>query len=58
LLAAPVDGVAEVFAAGQGGLLDVSLHPRFSENRLIYFSYAHGSAKMNHTRVAVAKFEW
>jgi glucose/arabinose dehydrogenase len=57
LVAAPIDGVPEVFAAGQGGLLDVSLHPRFSENRLIYFSYAHGSAKTNHTRVAVAEFD-
>jgi glucose/arabinose dehydrogenase len=57
LVAAPVDGVPEVFAAGQGGLLDVSLHPRFSENRLIYFSYAYGSAKTNHTRVAVAEFD-
>jgi glucose/arabinose dehydrogenase len=57
LVAAPVDGVPDVFAAGQGGLLDVSLHPRFSENRRIYFSYAHGSAKTNHTRVAVAEFD-
>jgi glucose/arabinose dehydrogenase len=57
LVAAPVAGVTEVFAAGQGGLLDVSLHPRFSENRRIYFSYAHGSAKTNHTRVAVAEFD-
>jgi glucose/arabinose dehydrogenase len=56
LLAAPVDGVPEVFSAGQGGLLDVSLHPRFSENRRIYFTYAHGSATSNHTRVAAATF--
>jgi glucose/arabinose dehydrogenase len=32
------------------------LHPRFSENRRIYFSYAHGSTRANHTRVAAAKF--
>jgi glucose/arabinose dehydrogenase len=57
LVAAPVDGVPDVFAAGQGGLLDISLHPRFSENSRIYFSYAHGSAKTNHTRVAVAEFD-
>jgi len=56
LVPAPVDGVPEVFAAGQGGLLDVRLHPRFSENRRVYFSYAHGSARANHTRVAAAKF--
>jgi len=57
LVAAPVVGVTDVFAAGQGGLLDVSLHPRFSENRRIYFSYTHGSAKTNHTRVAAAEFD-
>jgi glucose/arabinose dehydrogenase len=56
LVPAPVEGVPEVFAAGQGGLLDVRLHPRFSENRRIYFSYAHGSARANHTRVAAARF--
>jgi glucose/arabinose dehydrogenase len=56
LLAAPVDGVPDVFSAGQGGLLDVGLHPRFSENRRIYFTYAHGSAAANHTRVAAAAF--
>jgi glucose/arabinose dehydrogenase len=33
-------GVPEVFARGQGGLLDVVLDPRFSENRLVYLSYA------------------
>jgi len=56
LLDAPVGGIPKVFATGQGGLLDVRLHPRFSENRRIYFSYAHGSAKANHTRVAAAEF--
>ena len=37
---APVSGVPEVAAAGQGGLLDVLPHPRFRENRLVYLSYA------------------
>jgi hypothetical protein len=54
LVDAPVDGVPEVFAAGQGGLLDVGLHPRFSENRRVYFSYADGTTNANHTRVAAA----
>jgi glucose/arabinose dehydrogenase len=55
LLATPVDGVPDVFAAGQGGLLDISIHPRFSENSLIYFSYSHGNSKANHTRVVTAR---
>jgi glucose/arabinose dehydrogenase len=51
-----VAGVSEVFAAGQGGLLDISLHPRFKENRKVYFTYAHGTSKENRTRVSTAIF--
>ena len=36
----PVAGVPEVWADGQGGLLDVALHPGFAENALVYLSYA------------------
>ncbi len=36
----PVAGVPQVYASGQGGLLDVVTHPRFDENRLVYLSYA------------------
>lgn len=36
----PISGVPEVAAVGQGGLLDVVLHPRFRDNRLVYLSYA------------------
>lgn len=39
-LSPPLSGVPEVFAQGQGGLLDVALDPDFSENRLVYLSYA------------------
>ena len=35
-----VKGVPKVVARGQGGLLDVALHPRFAQNALIYLSYA------------------
>lgn len=35
-----IDGVPEVLAEGQGGLLDITLHPDFVNNRLIYFSYS------------------
>jgi glucose/arabinose dehydrogenase len=36
----PVDGIPEVSSEGQGGLGDVVLHPRFTQNRLVYFSYS------------------
>jgi len=35
----PVAGVPQVQAQGLGGLMDLALHPRFSENQLIYFTY-------------------
>lgn len=35
-----IAGVPEVAARGQGGLLDVAVHPDFAENSLIYLSYA------------------
>jgi len=37
----PLGGVPTAFARGQGGLLDVVLHPDFAENRLVYLSYAY-----------------
>jgi glucose/arabinose dehydrogenase len=37
----PLAGVPTAFARGQGGLLDVELHPDFAGNRLVYLSYAY-----------------
>jgi aldose sugar dehydrogenase len=37
-----VGGVPDVDYGGQGGLGDVALHPKFSENRAIYLSFAEG----------------
>ncbi len=48
----PIAGVPEVFAQGQGGLLDLALHPRFAENGLIYFTLALGTADANRTALA------
>ena len=39
-LSPPVRGVPQVFARGQGGLLDVALDRNFAQNRTIYFSFA------------------
>jgi aldose sugar dehydrogenase len=36
----PIEGLPEVEVHGQGGLMDVALHPRFPENGLVYLSYA------------------
>lgn len=40
LLEDPVAGIPEVFAEGQGGLLDVVPHPDYADNGWIYLSYA------------------
>lgn len=56
LMDAAVSGVPEVAVAGQGGLLDVILHPRFSENRLLFLSYAHQTREGKTTRVARAEY--
>ncbi|MCX2837778.1 PQQ-dependent sugar dehydrogenase [Salinimicrobium sp. MT39] len=39
-LSEPLMGTPEVFAQGQGGMLDVALHPNFQENQYIYLSFA------------------
>ena len=57
LLMAPVPGVPEVFAEGQGGLFDVLPHPEFASNRLLYLSYAKPNAEGSTTMVVRAKFE-
>ncbi|MGE0362406.1 MAG: PQQ-dependent sugar dehydrogenase [Vicinamibacterales bacterium] len=35
----PLAGVPRVRTDGNGGLMDIALHPRFAENRLVYFTY-------------------
>jgi aldose sugar dehydrogenase len=36
----PVPGLPPIRVGGQGGLLDVVLHPEFESNRLLYLSYS------------------
>src|SRR5262245_18983785 len=36
---APIAGVPRVRTDGNGGLMDIALHPRFAENRLVYLTY-------------------
>lgn len=47
----PISGLPEIFVSGQGGLLDVSLHPDFVENRLVYLAYSSGDDDANRTTV-------
>ena len=52
-LSMPIAGIPRVRDAGQGGLMDVTLHPDFGENRLVYISYTEpGADGANTTAVA------
>jgi glucose/arabinose dehydrogenase len=49
--AAPVAGLPRVHSAGQGGLLDIVLHPKFAQNQWVYLSYSGGDASGASTEV-------
>jgi aldose sugar dehydrogenase len=53
----PVDGLPGILTGGQGGLLDVALHPDFENNQFVYFSYASGNEEANRTTVGRAIFD-
>ncbi|MDO6518317.1 PQQ-dependent sugar dehydrogenase [Zobellia uliginosa] len=52
-----IKNVPEVYARGQGGLLDIELHPDFKNNGWIYISYAsqEGEGKGGHTALMRCK---
>ncbi len=43
-LSAPIAGVPQVWANGEGGLLDVALAPDFAQSRRVWLSYAESDA--------------
>jgi glucose/arabinose dehydrogenase len=53
-LGAPLAGVPEVVARGQGGLLDVVLDSGFARNRTLYFCFSEPGAGGNGTALARA----
>lgn len=53
-LSEPLAGLPDIEVAGQGGLLDVILHPDFANNQQIYFSYNEPSSDGSSTAVATA----
>ncbi len=52
-----ISGVPRVYASGQGGLLEVALHPKFAENRVVYLSYAEPGDDGAGTALARARLE-
>ena len=55
----PIEGVPDVLAEGQGGLLDVVPHPDFETNQWLYLSYSKpiGDGTEGTTAVARGRFE-
>ena len=58
LVAEPITGVPEVRYLGQGGLLDVVLHPEFETNRLVYLSFSKPNADGSQGTTAVVRGEF
>jgi glucose/arabinose dehydrogenase len=54
-----ISGTPEVNSNGQGGLMDVELHPEFPENRIIYLSYSklNPDGEGQTTAIMMAKLE-
>jgi aldose sugar dehydrogenase len=50
----PLQGLPEVHARGQGGLLDVTVSPRFASDRTVYWSFSEPRQDGNGTSVARA----
>lgn len=54
-----ISGVPAVYLRGQGGLMDLKLHPNYGENGLIYLTYAseEGPGEGGHTALARARLQ-
>jgi glucose/arabinose dehydrogenase len=55
-LSPPLRGVPEVWATGQGGLLDVVTDQAFAQNSTVYFCFAERAGNGGRTAVARGKF--
>lgn len=51
----PIGGVPQVRARGQGGLLDVVLHPDFASNRMVYLSFSKPNENGSQATTAVVR---
>ena len=53
----PVEGTPQVWTHGQGGLLEVSLHPDYTENGWIYLGFSKGSGREGSTAIVRGRIE-
>src|SRR5262245_44677292 len=52
-----IPGLPPVDTRQQDGLMDLALHPRFAENRIIYFTYSKSGERGDTTTLASARFD-
>lgn len=52
-----ISGLPKIYVSGQGGLLDVTLHPDFSTNKYVYLAYAVSEGSKNTTAIGRGKLE-
>ena len=55
--AQPIAGVPQVWATGQGGLLEVLPHPQFAQNNYLYLTYSKACDKGATTALLRGKFD-
>ncbi len=55
LVEKPIEGIPQVAEHGQGGLLDVVLHPKYAENGWVYWTYNAGKSGEYGTELARGK---
>ncbi|MBL4898980.1 MAG: PQQ-dependent sugar dehydrogenase [Colwellia sp.] len=55
LLSKRITGLPEIHSNGQGGLLDLALHPDFSNNQWLYFTYASKEGKNSGSNTALMR---
>ena len=54
----PISGVPQVTTTALGGLLEIALHPKFAENRVVYLTYAKvNEKKLTATALARGRFD-
>ncbi len=53
----PISGLPPIWQNGQGGLLDVALHPNYTKNGWIYFAYASAVGNVGNTAIARARLQ-
>lgn len=51
----PISGVPDVWYSGQGGLLEIAVHPGFDRNGWLYLSYSKPNADGDEATTAVAR---